>query len=271
MTAQRDALNEFLQFDKIRGYAKLVFEILPSPTQKTMDIVNNGHEVNSVAFMVFGLGVFSVTVFAQPVILTGKFSFANSMVTAILMFLSFITYAGVQYKILKDVSHANRTFDNFVVMSSLVGGMYYILVGGAFVISMFFEVIGALLLLAASVYMIVYGLRTAQAFWEISFGKIFLYSFLSGLAATILIVIVGFVFGLILGIAGVTLESPWAEARTVTDSTSNRTPRYSNPVQHYSTTCQTFMGACSIAPQPVGNSCYCFTNYTQEPILGTVQ
>lgn len=203
MSAQRNALNEFLHLDKLVSYAKLVFKILPNPTKRTMEIIDNGHEVNPMAFMLFGLGIFSATAFTQPVIITGKFAFLNSLVWIILLFLSFITYAGVQYKILKDVSHTNRTFDNYLVMTALVGGMYYILVGSAFIILMLHEVIGLLVTLIASVYMIVYGLKTSQRFWEISIGKVFLYSFLSTLAATLLILLVSFIIGVVIGITGI--------------------------------------------------------------------
>ncbi|OAD21807.1 membrane protein [Candidatus Thiomargarita nelsonii] len=96
-------------------------------------------------------------------------------------------FAIVQYKILKDVSSTPRTFDNYLVMSAIVGGMFYLLLGIAAIGILFNETVGGLLLLGAMIYLIPYGLKTSKRFWEISYGKIFLYSFLSSIAATIAI------------------------------------------------------------------------------------
>jgi len=186
VNATREFFNAFLNLNEIKNYLKLFLEILPSPTKKTMYIVEHGHSVNPFRFMAFGYSVYSLMLVSEPLI-SGKFSFADSIVQMLLGLILYFVFAVVQYKILKDVSSTPRTFDNYLVMSAIVGGMFYLFLGIAAIGILFDEAVGGLLLLGAMIYLIPYGLKTSKRFWEISYGKIFLYSFLSSIAATIAI------------------------------------------------------------------------------------
>lgn len=199
MAAPKEIVKAFFNLDEIKDYFALFMEILPSPTEKTMRIVENGHSVNPFRFMAFTYTVLALTNISEP-LLEGKFSFANEIVKTLLMLVSFLVFAAVQYKILKDVSRADRTFDNYLVMSAIGGGMAWLLLGLAQVVAIFSEVFGGLFILGALIYLVPYGIKTSKQFWEITYGKIFLYSFLSSIAAIIIVLLIGFLLGAVFGL-----------------------------------------------------------------------
>lgn len=199
MSAYREFFNAFLNLNEIKNYLKLFLEILPSPTAKTMYIVEHGHSVNPFRFMAFGYSIYFLIIVSEP-LLSGKFSFADSIIQMLVGLILYFVFATVQYKILKDVSPAARTFDNYLVMSSIVGGMFYLLIGTAAIVVLFSQAFGLLLLLGTMIYFIFYGLKTSKRFWEISYGKIFLYSFLSSIAATVALVVVVLLLSLVFGL-----------------------------------------------------------------------
>lgn len=203
MSAESDIFKEFMQTDKILANFRVAWSILPAPTQKTMEIVDEGYKINPLSFMLFSMAIFTaVSVIEPQPIVGGKLAFANHFVSTLIMCLSFILYSVVQYKILKGISNTSRSFDKFIAMSATVGGMYYLLVGASLIVANLFETVGGLLALGSVVYMLIYSLRTAKRFWEISIGKILLYSFLSALVATVLLIIIGVILGVLIGLAG---------------------------------------------------------------------
>lgn len=236
MAAPNEFLKAFLNLDEIKDYVALFFEILPSPSEKTMDIVQNGHNTNPFRFMAFAYGVLALTNISEP-LFGGDFSFADEIAKTLLMMVSFLVFAAVQYKILKDVSHTTKTFDDYLVFSAIIGGMTWILLGSAQLVILFSEVIGGLLALGTMIYIIPYGIRANKQFWEMSYGKIFLYSFLSSIAATIAFILIAVLLGAVFGLTiGVINESP----TTDTDYTDifpieepvDTEPKSSNAVVH---------------------------------------
>jgi hypothetical protein len=201
VSALTESLNAFLPFQvsNLKKYSRLFVEILPSPTQKTMQIVEQGHHVNPFRFMAFGYSVYALIALSEPLV-SGKFSFLDSLLKALLALVAYLVFCTVQYRILKDVSHTTRTFDNYLTMLAIVGGTSYLLYGAALIALAFNEIFGWFFIIGASIYVIAYALITAKRFWDISYGKIFLYSFLSSLASSIALVAIIIPVALILGL-----------------------------------------------------------------------
>jgi hypothetical protein len=249
MAALKDFIYAFINLKDIKEYFKLFMEILPSPTEKTMHIVDYGHSVNPFKFMAFCYSIYALIIITEP-LFSGKLSFANSIVQVILFLITYLVFAAVQYKILKDVSHSQRTFDNYLVMSAIMGGIVYLLFGSAFIVILFSEPFGGLLFLAAMAYIIPYGIKTSKQFWQISYGKIILYSFLSSIAAIIAftIIVVILVFGL-----GMTNFFGKTEIK-------------------YGSICETPYGNCNLQqPGIVGSQCSCYNYMTGTYIEGIIK
>jgi hypothetical protein len=203
-TSLPEFLNAFLPFplSDVKEYFRLVAEILPSPTQKTMQIIEQGHNANPFRFMAFGYSVCLLTALSEPWV-SGTFSFLDSFLKALVPIVSVLVFYTVQYKILKHISYTTRTFDNYLTMSAIVGGISYLLYSATFIASIFNDIFGSILLIGISIYLAVYGLRTTKHFWNMSYGRIIWYSFLSVIACVIaifaILIPVGLIFSGVLG------------------------------------------------------------------------
>lgn len=199
ITASRQFVSAFFDLDEKRNYLGLFFKVLPSPTNETMRIVDHGDRVNPFRFMAFAYGVFVLTEFSEP-LLEGKLTFADEIIKTLLVLVFFLVFSAVQYKILRDVSHASRTFHNYLVMSAIVGGTAWLMLSSAQAVALVSEPIGAILAISATIYSATHSIKTSKRFWGMPYGKIFLYSFLSSIAAFLVVFVLVFVLVMLFGL-----------------------------------------------------------------------
>jgi hypothetical protein len=198
ITASKEFVSAFLELTEKRNYLGLFFRVLPSPTDETMRIINHGDRVSPFRFMAFAYTVFAATELAEP-LFSGGISFAEETAKMLLVLVFFLVFSTIQYKISRRVSRANRTFHNYLVMSAIVGGMGWLLLGAAQGVALASELLGGILVLGAAVYTATHSIKTSKLFWRMPYGKIILYSFLSAIVASIVFVVLAGLLGLTAG------------------------------------------------------------------------
>lgn len=194
----KELVDEFFVLGEKKNFIALFFKILPSPTNETMRIVNKEVNVSPFRFMEFGYAVLAITKLSEP-LLEGEPNLADEVIDTLLMLVFFLVFTTVQYKILRDVSHANRTFHSYLAMCAIIGGMAWLLLGLAQVVAQVSQIFGGLLMIGASIYSFTHNLRTSKRFWNMSYGRVFLYSFLSAIAGSIVLLVLAALLGITLG------------------------------------------------------------------------
>jgi hypothetical protein len=190
--------TNLLKLDELSKNYQFLTHILPEPTNRTMDIVEKRTvgAVNPFQFMAFGLSIIALTQLSSS-IFSPELAFLDGFVILLVLILFIVIFYSIAYMIFQDVAKTSRTFDDFLELCAITAGMSWILTGVPVLILAMNEILGAMLYLAATIYMFVYTMNVWKRFWNMSYGKILLYMFFSTIASGIVGFIVIFIIGLV--------------------------------------------------------------------------
>ena len=199
ITNWKKLFANLLKIEELRKNFQFFADIFPEPVDRTMDIVEKRKVgvVSPFQFMAFGFSILALIQVSSP-IFRPEFGFLEEFVLLFVIILFIVIFYSISYMIFQDVAKSNRTFDDFLQMSAIIAGMNWILTGIPVFAMALSETLGGILYLGAAIYLLVYTMKVWKRFWNMSYGKILLYSFFSGIAGGIVAVIAFVLVGLIL-------------------------------------------------------------------------
>lgn len=203
VSGMKTFVQGFVEYEEKRSAAALFFRVLRSPVNETLRVAMHGDEANPFTFMAIGYAVFALTGLETSLFdlsevlpeLKERGRWLNEIVdTTVLLFVSMLSMF-MQYRFLRKVSPERRRFREFLVVSSVLNGMFYGLLGIAQGLGFFLDDPAVALIAGSlSIYWGIQALRIAKGFWRLPYPRLLWYSIVSTLAAAVVTFVALFVF-----------------------------------------------------------------------------
>jgi FHA domain-containing protein len=210
-------IRGFIEYEERKSAVGLFVRVFRSPVRETMRVVLQGDRANPFKFMAIAYALFVVSGLGTPLFPFlrtwfpaleehGKWLIEIIETAGALFVLMLFAY--VQYRFLRRVSPERRRFRQFLVLSAVLSGMLFALMGLAQTLRFFIGESAQVVVSVASLYWGIQSLRISKRFWGIPYVKLLWYQFVSVFAATLVYLAFLFVLGFVIGVIAAALGHP---------------------------------------------------------------
>lgn len=185
-------VDSFLKIGEIKSYVIMFFTILSSPTKNIVAYYEEKNAKKAYEFLGYSAAFYFLIALSKIWVIEG-----HDLIVDMIYTLQFVITLSISipicYKLSIKKSPYNRTFNDFLIISSLYVGFNIVLISIATYIQLINLLLGTLAILLISIPMIIYTFRVLEYFWGLTKGKMLLYlivsSFTGGTLGTLFLII----------------------------------------------------------------------------------
>jgi len=194
MDIKREFINCFTKYKDIIDNYKFLWHLLSSPKTRAMEVVADpsAQIMNPFNFMGFAFSLLLITQVASPITTQGS-ELENTLAMSIGVIVYILFYSGITYLVFKKFSKVERSFDDFLLFSSVIIGIQWMLNGTVGILMLVNLELAQLFFVGSSLYVLYYSVLAYASFWDMKIKDVVIYSVCSFFAAVFAIIVLAII------------------------------------------------------------------------------
>ena len=192
-------IESFLKLGEFRDFVFTFFKILRSPTRTIISLYENGNAKKAFEFLAYSLTIY-VLIALSRIWVIKEHDLVSTIIFTLQFLLTIFTSTSISFKITKDDSTKQRTFHDFLVISSYYIGVNIILIGIATSIQLINLVVGTVVMWLFLIPIMIYTIRVLKYFWGLGtwaiLWRLSIGSFAGGVVGLGFLLLCGMVFNI---------------------------------------------------------------------------